>query len=70
VDTTHVTLDEFRAALVALRDKVPNSAPYAMATKNNNSIVLDYMIWVWAHCGQSSPRTGRSRWVRPPERRR
>ena len=26
--------------------------PYAMATKNNNSIILDYMIWTWAHGGQ------------------
>ncbi len=46
------TIDEFRAALVKIRDSVPNSVPYAMATKNNNSIPLDFLIWVWAHGGR------------------
>jgi multiple sugar transport system substrate-binding protein len=46
------TLDEFRAALVAIRDKVPNSVPFAAATKNPNSIPLDFMIMVWAHGGR------------------
>lgn len=41
------TVDEFRAALVAVRDNVPNSVPYALATKNNSSILLDYLIWSW-----------------------
>lgn len=40
------TLDEFRAALVAVRDNVPNSVPLGLSTKNENSIVLDYVIWV------------------------
>ena len=52
VDKMPVTIDEFKAALVAVRDKVPNSVPYAMATKNNNSIILDYMLWTWAYGGQ------------------
>ena len=46
------TLDAFKAALVKVRDAVPNSVPYALATKNNNSIVLDYLIWVWTHGGE------------------
>lgn len=41
------TVDEFKAALIAVRDNVPNSVPYALATKNNNSILLDYLIWSW-----------------------
>ena len=52
VDKMPATIDEFKAALMAVRDKVPNSVPYAMATKNNNSIILDYMIWIWAYGGQ------------------
>ena len=32
------TVEEFRAALVKVRDTVPNSVPYGMATKNNASI--------------------------------
>lgn len=47
-----VTLDEFRAALVAVRDRVPNSVPFAMATKNVNSIPLDVLILTWAHGGR------------------
>ncbi|HTM76522.1 MAG TPA: extracellular solute-binding protein, partial [Devosia sp.] len=46
------TLDEFKAALIAVRDKVPNSVPYSMATKNNGSILIDFMIWNWVHGGQ------------------
>jgi multiple sugar transport system substrate-binding protein len=46
------TVDEFRAALVAVRDKVPNSVPYTMATKNNGSILLDFMIWNWTYGGE------------------
>lgn len=46
------TIDEFKAALVAVRDKVPNSVPYSMATKNNGSILIDFMLWNWAHGGR------------------
>ena len=46
------TIDEFRAACLKVRDSVPNSVPYAMATKNNNSIPLDFLLWVWAHGGR------------------
>lgn len=51
IDAPPATVADFRNALVKIRDKVPNSVPYAMATKNNNSIVLDYMIWVWTFGG-------------------
>jgi multiple sugar transport system substrate-binding protein len=46
------TMSEFRAALVAVRDKVPNSVPFAAATKNPYSIPLDFMIMVWTHGGR------------------
>lgn len=45
------TIDEFVAALDAVRDTIPNSVPYAMATKNNASILLDYLIWTWTFGG-------------------
>jgi multiple sugar transport system substrate-binding protein len=51
IDTVPTTVADFRNALIKIRDKVPNSVPYGMATKNNNSIVLDYMIWVWTFGG-------------------
>lgn len=46
------TVEEFEAALLAVRDNVPNSVPYAMATINPNSILLDYMIWTWTFGGR------------------
>jgi multiple sugar transport system substrate-binding protein len=46
------TMDEFRAALEAVRENVPNAVPYAMATMNNASIVLDYLVWVWTFGGE------------------
>jgi len=45
------TIDEFLAALDAVRDTIPNSVPYAMATQNNASILLDYLIWTWTFGG-------------------
>ncbi len=53
------TLSEFRAALVAIRDKVPNSVPFAFATKNPNSIPLDFMIMVWTHGGRIIDESGK-----------
>ena len=38
-------------ALVKVRDNVPNSVPLGMATKNNASILLDYLTWVWTFGG-------------------
>ncbi len=52
VEKMPTTLAELQAALVAVRDKVPNSVPFAMATKNPNSIPLDVLILVWAHGGR------------------
>jgi multiple sugar transport system substrate-binding protein len=46
------TLDAFRAALLRVRDRVPNSVPYAMATRNPGSVPLDVLLLVWAHGGQ------------------
>lgn len=53
------TLAEFRAALVAIRDKVANSVPFAAATKNPNSIPIDFMVMVWAHGGRVVDEGGR-----------
>ncbi|MEO7244730.1 MAG: extracellular solute-binding protein [Rubrivivax sp.] len=54
-----VTLAEFRAALIAVRDKVPNSVPFAMATKNPGSIPIDVLIMVWAHGGRLIDESGK-----------
>lgn len=46
------TVEEFKKDLVAVRDKVANSVPYSMATKNNGSILIDFMLWNWVHGGR------------------
>lgn len=51
VEEIPATIEEFRTALEKIRDAVPNSVPYAMATMNPDSILLDYLIWVWTHGG-------------------
>lgn len=45
------TVAEFEAALIAVRDNVPNSVPLGLATTNANSIVLDYLTWTWIFGG-------------------
>jgi len=52
IEKIPTTIGELQAALIAVRDKVPNSVPMAMATKNPNSIPLDVLIWTWAHGGR------------------
>src|SRR5690606_27019217 len=44
------TVEEFEAALVAVRHNVPNSVPCATASISANSILLGFMIWTWP-CG-------------------
>lgn len=39
------TIEEFKTDLELIRDKVPNSVPYAMATKNNSDILVDFLTW-------------------------
>jgi multiple sugar transport system substrate-binding protein len=68
VEGIPTTLDAFRAALVAVRDRVPNAVPFAMATKNVNSIPLDTLIWVWAHGGRVIDAEGQVR-INSPEGR-
>lgn len=46
------TVDDFRAALVKVRDAVPGSVPFGFATKNNGSIVVDYLVWLRTFGGE------------------
>ena len=41
------TVEEFKAALSAVKAADPDSVPFGMATKNPNSILLDYLILAW-----------------------
>lgn len=59
IDKLPVTLDEFRAALVAVRDKVPNSVPYTMATKNPGAVPLDALLIFWAHNARMIDESGK-----------
>lgn len=62
------TIAEFKDALIKVRDGVPNSVPYTMATKGNGSILLDFMIWTWVHGGSIIDASGEVK-VDSPESR-
>ena len=46
------TVDAFLAALKAIKKTQPQSVPYAMTTKNNNSLSPDFQVWLWTFGGK------------------
>ena len=46
------TVDAFVEALKAIKKSQPQSVPYAMCTKNNNSLSPDFQVWLWTFGGQ------------------
>ena len=46
------TVDAFVEALKAIKKSQPQSVPYAMATKNNNSMSPDFQVWLWTFGGK------------------
>lgn len=46
------TVDAFVEALKAIKRTQPLSVPYAMTTKNNNSLSPDFQVWLWTFGGQ------------------
>ena len=59
ITTMPSTIDDFKKDLIAVRDKVPNSVPYGMATKNNDSMIVDFMIWDWTFGGRVIDENGK-----------
>jgi multiple sugar transport system substrate-binding protein len=46
------TIDAFIEALKAIKKSQPQSVPYAMTTKNNNSLSPDFQVWLWTFGGK------------------
>ena len=46
------TIDAFVEALKAIKKSQPQSVPYAMTTKNNNSLSPDFQVWLWTFGGE------------------
>ncbi|MBK7591536.1 MAG: sugar ABC transporter substrate-binding protein [Betaproteobacteria bacterium] len=46
------TVDEFVAALRAIKKAQPQSVPYALMTKNNSSMSPEFQVWLWTFGGQ------------------
>ena len=46
------TVDAFIESLKAIKKSQPQSVPYAMTTKNNNSLCPDFQVWLWTFGGQ------------------
>jgi multiple sugar transport system substrate-binding protein len=47
-----VTIDAFISALRAIKKTQPQSVPYAMMTKNNNSLSPEFQTWLWTFGGR------------------
>ncbi len=52
VATPPKTIDAFVDALRAIKKANPQSVPYAMTTKNNNSMCPDFQVWLWTFGGE------------------
>jgi multiple sugar transport system substrate-binding protein len=46
------TVDAFVESLKAIKRTQPQVVPYAMTTKNNNSMSPDFQVWLWTFGGQ------------------
>jgi multiple sugar transport system substrate-binding protein len=46
------TVDEFLAALRAIKKAQPQAVPYALMTKNNSSMSPEFQVWLWTFGGQ------------------
>ena len=46
------TVDEFIETLKTIKKARPQSVPYAMTTKNNNSLSPDFQVWLWTFGGE------------------
>ena len=46
------TIDAFIEVLRAIKRTQPQSVPYAMTTKNNNSLSPDFQVWLWTFGGK------------------
>jgi multiple sugar transport system substrate-binding protein len=46
------TMDAFLSALRTIKKSQPQSVPYAMMTKNNNSLSPEFQTWLWTFGGR------------------
>lgn len=53
------SIDAFVEALKAIKKAQPQSVPYAMATKNNNTMSPDFQVWLWTFGGRLFDDQGR-----------
>ncbi len=52
VNAPPTTVDAFVESLKAIKKSNPQAVPYAMTTKNNNSLSPDFQVWLWTFGGQ------------------
>lgn len=53
------TVDQFLQALRAVKRASPEAIPYAMMTKNNNSLSPEFQVWLWTFGGRLLTDDGR-----------
>ncbi len=52
INTAPATIDAFLTALRAIKRTQPTAVPYAMMTKNNNSLSPEFQTWLWTFGGE------------------
>jgi multiple sugar transport system substrate-binding protein len=52
VESLPTTVEEFEAALEAIRANVPGVVPYGFSTKGNSMISADFQAWLWTFGGE------------------
>jgi multiple sugar transport system substrate-binding protein len=52
VEELPTTVEEFEAALEAIRSSVPDVVPYGFSTKGNSMISADFQAWLWTFGGR------------------
>lgn len=52
INAAPATIDAFLTALRAIKRTQPTAVPYAMMTKNNNSLSPEFQTWLWTFGGE------------------
>jgi multiple sugar transport system substrate-binding protein len=65
INSPPVTVDEFVAALRAVKKAQPQAVPYALMTKNNSSLSPEFQVWLWTFGGQLFDERGNVRVASP-----
>jgi multiple sugar transport system substrate-binding protein len=59
IEAIPTTIEQFEAALKAIKKTQPDVIPYAISTKGNDMITPDFLAWLWTFGGQLFDENGK-----------